>query len=198
MITEFSISANNELVVKADATLPAANYEFGLLWYYDIYKDVSKSIDIQSFITESSTEDFVIPLATLGLTDLTGIFYIQLFDNEVVDFDPLVTPINNNYELGVAANLSKVYSCFIKQLIATKVDNCNVIDKCGNVVYDLTAARINTLIEGVIKALVSKEFVSANMFYTELLDICCDCGDCNTIVNTGYSIGTFNNIITVV
>jgi len=209
MITEFSISSNNELVVAATLNDPATSYEHGLLWYYDTYKDVAKSINIDSFVTansgglgssSSNSEEisFTIPLTFLNLVDYTGIFYIQLFDNEVVSFDPLITPINNNLELAVAANLSKVYSCFINKLIETKVDNCNNIDKCGNVIYDLDAARINTLIEGVVKALIASEFIIANMFYTELLDICCNCGDCDTIVNTGYSIGTFNNIITIV
>ena len=199
MITEFSISSDNELVVAATLTSPATSYEHGLLWYYDTYKDVAKSINIDSFVTANSEEiNFTIPLTFLNLVDYTGIFYIQLFDNEIVSFNPLTTPINNNLELAVAANLSKVYNCFINKLIATKVDNCNNIDKCGNVIYDLDAAKINTLIEGVVKALIASEFVSANMFYTELLDICCNCGDCDTIVNTGYSIGTFNNIITIV
>lgn len=195
MITEFYVNEINELVVKATPDLPATDYEEALLWYYDTYKDVTKSIDLSSYLN-NGPENFVIPMSDLGLNDLTGIFYLQLFDNSVVDFDPLITPLTQTKDLAVAANLSKVYNCFLDKL-QFSFDGCEV-NTCGGFYIENGAIEYNAMIEGVIKSLVQGEFTLANNIYCKLLDDCCNCDECDTTVNKGFSIGTFNDVITFI
>lgn len=191
MITEFYIE-NNTLRIKAQATAPAANYEFALLWYHNTYKNLTESINIESFISESATEDITITATDLGLESLDGIFYIQLFDNQVVDFDPLITPLNNNYELAVATNLGVVYKAFL-DLLEKEITNfdCNC-KQC------LDSTSLLTRIEAIKIALTLEDFESTNSIYNRIQEELSLCQDCDFIeVPTGYNIGTFDNIVKI-
>lgn len=194
MITKFYISHNEELVVEAIADFPAINYEEGLLWYHNTYKDVTKSVDISSYLSESGTENFIIPIADLDLLNSQGIFYIQLFDNQTIDFDPSITPINNNKDLGVATNLSSVYEYFLTTLISEvdKID-CNCSSKC------LESTHIITIIEAIKTALILKKFNEANLLYIDILqqvELCTNCAG-NYVVD-GYNIRTLDNEIVII
>ncbi len=192
MITEFYIE-NNTLRIKAEPTFPAIWYEFGLLWYHNTYKDLTESIDIELFVIQNSTEGITITAADLGLTVLNGIFYIQLFDNYVEDFDPLVTPLNNNHGLAVATNLGLVYKAFL-DLLEKEITNfdCNC-EQC------LSSTNLLTKIEAIKIALTLEDFESANSIYNRIQEELSLCQDCDFIeVPTGYNIGTFDNVIKII
>lgn len=191
MITEFYVE-NNTLRLKAEATAPAFQYEFGLLWYHNTYKDLTKSVNILSFITQNATENITITAADLGLTSLDGIFYVQLFDNQVVNFDPLVTPLNNNYELAVATNLGVVYKAFLdileKEILELDCD-CK---QC------LNSTSLLTKIEAIKIALTLEDFESANSIFNRIYEDSTVCQNCDFIeVPTGYNIGTFDNVVKI-
>tara|TARA_R110000737_G_scaffold279088_1_gene285847 strand:- start:1044 stop:1622 length:579 start_codon:yes stop_codon:yes gene_type:complete len=191
MITEFYVE-NNTLRLKATPTSPASRYEFGLLWYHNTYKKLTTSVDIQSLIQENATEDITITAAFLGLTALDGIFYVQLFDNQVVDFNPLLTPLNNSYELGVATNLGVLYKAFLDSL-ESEID----IFDCDCVAC-LKSTEILTKIEAIKVALTLEDFTTANIIFNKLYETTTVCENCDFItVATGYNIGTFNDIIKI-
>lgn len=191
MITEFYIE-NNTLRIKAEPTAPAFQYEYGLLWYHNTYKDLTKSVSIEYFITQNATENITITAADLGLIALDGIFYIQLFDNQVVDFDPLITPLNNNYELAVTTNLGVVYKAFL-DILEKEISefDCNC-KQC------LDSTSLLTKIEAIKIALTLKDFESANSIFNRIYEDSTLCQDCDFIeVPTGYNIGTFDNVVKI-
>lgn len=192
MIQQF-YATDQGLQVIAEADSPALNYIEGLLWIHDTYKDVYKSIDISSYLTQSTIENFLMDYNQLGLASNEGIFYIQLFDNTTINYDPLITPINNDFELGVCTNLSSFYEYFLSVLVKEidKID-CNCSSKC------LESTHIITIIEAIKTALILRKFNEANLLYIDMLQQVKLCTNCtgNYIVD-GYNVRTLDNEIVV-
>jgi hypothetical protein len=194
MITQFYVSGNS-LILKAEVDTPATGFSNGgLLWYHNTYKDLSLSVNISSLLVgNTETEDVEITATFLGLTKLDGIFYVQLFNSEVVGFNALTTPLNNSSDLAVCTNLSTMYSYFLSSLLSELDDiDCNC-DNC------LESSNILAMIEGIKSALILEKYTIASTLYNNLLTKLSNCVDCVEIPTVdGYNIQTINNVITII
>jgi hypothetical protein len=169
------------------------------IWKSDEYK-TSTFTDVSDLLSGiSEVENFTIPAERLGLSYISGLYMIEFTSDEVISPDECC---NSNNTTGVVANFVQYEECILNKVLATEIDNCNVItlsdcENCGdNVLY---ASMFLTSLHTAVK---NGFYNEANTIMKQLDEMCEICNTCpaygNTEIVNGTGYGTINNSVILV
>jgi len=199
IINKFSINQDGSQMQVSVETDDTFIFTSALLWTDATFKDYNESIDISSYLTQSSNiENFTINASDIGFDSFSGIYFLELQDNSTLE-DDCVT-CNNN--LAVAATFVKYKLCLLDKVKAYEVCNNFSEKNLDSNLFDIL--NIETILNATMTAL---EFG----YYGEALDSlkvlkrlcnnnCDECDDClecqellNPIFKRGLNYSTLDN-----
>lgn len=174
----------NYITIRPDRTTMdiSVTAEVGLLidsvnlWTDATFKDYSLAIDFTSKLTKASNnETFTITATELGLTEFSGLYFLEFIDTNA-------TP---NFVLGMAADLTVYRKCMLDQtldLLNSSVDlytggGCES-PEVENIIY------LNMILEATKVAIKSSFYGEALDFLEALKKLCAsNCTTCPTYTN---------------
>lgn len=190
MITINTLRYNKEnSQIDVDVSVPVGDKITQVLfWHYNTFDTPEEAISLDTLLLgTSNVETFSIPLATVSITDFTGLYFIQFISDNETD---------NPAKVGVVGNLSKYYNCLINKVLSIDISDCNIeeetickglIDECGNNIYYL-----NALLNNINRALHYGFFIEAAAAFGKLKELIIDCSNCEEN-NEDMDIYTENN-----
>jgi hypothetical protein len=168
-ITDFSISIDRtqiNVVITDAATLSSLKF-----WDNTTYKDFSKSIDLTSKLTASSTEAITITLSDLGLTYFDGVYFLEAED---------VDEVSNS----ITSDLTKYKECVLNKLLEfTVCDDCLQTESISLL---NTHALITGLQDAIDAGFIEELLVIVKALDKFCSDDCVSCGNKNNVTDSNY------------
>jgi hypothetical protein len=200
IINQLNIDVLAENIVVDVATTPGNVFTSILIWTSDTFQVLSEAIDVSSYIVGTDeTEAFSIPASALGLTKLSGLFFIEFTtDEEVEECCP-----DTNKRLAIVSNFIKYHECILNNLLSAEIDDCGL--KCGGCddCEDCSNKIVSTnlYLQGLYIAIQQgfyQEAIDIIKILDELCEVCHSCPDYgNAILLAGGGFGIYNNALTL-
>jgi len=202
IINQLNIDALAENIVVDVATTPGNVFTSILIWTSDTFQVLIDAIDVSSYIVGTDeTENILIPASALSLIKLSGLFFIELTTDEVVEPGDCCPDINKR--LAVVSNFIKYHECILNKLLKAEIDECGL--KCGGCddCEDCASKIVTTqmYLQGLYIAVQQgfyQEAIDIIKILDELCEVCHSCPDYgNAILLAGGGFGVYNNALTL-
>jgi len=169
----------NEAATRVDVLVETSeNHKFtGLsFWKSENFQNIDDVIDLTSLMSMTTNEeDFYITAEDVGLTNFTGLFFLE-FTTDEIDDEPSCQYLDNTF-LAVVGNFTKYHLCLLDNIAAIDIEDCEVIYKgskdcseCKDYIF-----LMNTLLESLYIASLYGMYDEACRIIENLDEICDDC-----------------------
>ena len=173
-ITNFAVSADRlsiNLAITVDAGQVVNDIK---LWTEDTYKITTDAIDLNSLISGATNSEIItIPVATIGETELDGLYFAEIQSDDAADVPGMVGTVSLSQWYGVMSSLvaNVDLSCL----------NCNANFQ--------NALLLDLYIEGMKNSMLLGRFRDAIEFYDKIIIVqnsesCVDCANITPVVST--------------
>ena len=194
-----TLATHIELKVE---TTPGNIFTKILIWNKDSFKDYDIAFDVSSYIIGTSNVEILnIPASELGVTEISGMYFLEFETDEVDDVDNTCCDCNSNTTMGIVANLVPYYNCLADKVLNIDIKNCGdeVYNNCGKSNNE-DAYYITSLLQTLNMSILSGYFEDSINILNNLEDICDPCHSCvdygDTDIFCGYGYGVLNNTVT--
>jgi len=165
-----------------------------LLWKSKDFKKSSKVIDLSQLLQKTNNiESFAISAQDIEMKNVTGLFFIEFFTDEVIVPEDCVK--NSNVSLAVVANLLPYKECVLSKTLSLDIKGCGT-GGCESVTL------ISTLLSTLQTTIKYGFYEEAVKIIESLDELCTDCDNCpdykNTLLINEEGFGTVNNAIILI
>lgn len=195
VITNFSISADGQLIYVNVGTTSGYTITGAKFWTDATYDDLNLAVDISSLLSGTgNVEVFSISTTDVGVTDFyDGIFFAEFTTNAPNDDGCS----NCTHRIGVAAKLISAKLCLLEKVKSYQVCNggCGCGSDCGCGICDIL--NLDNVIDSMSIAIEYGLYTEAIDLLNVVRKLCTECTECLDLsgisANSGLNYYTLNN-----
>jgi hypothetical protein len=129
-IQTLRISDDRQFIYLDVSTSTGNTIEKILLWKEDTYKDVTKAIDLSSYISGLNNREVLsIPISAVSEEEFKGIYFLEFTSTDTVNDDDC-SDCDEAVAMGVTVDLTEYHDCILNQTMKVVLggDNDEVLE----------------------------------------------------------------------